>query len=103
MTVESNGNATAAIRILSLKLKDALIDFLLNAISSGESRLDYYGSILCNMCSKVGMVPVARVDYAREINPEMDRTADRHIPEKAIKCDLDNYFMIRHRDHYQQI
>ncbi len=75
--------------------KNAGLDILFHAIAVGGDRLDCYGIFLVNTYAKGGMVPVARVAYARGINPEMDAHIDsmRRAGNLNFATDPDIYFM----------
>lgn len=75
--------------------KKAGLDILFHAIALGGDRLDCYGRFLVNTYARGGMVPVARVAYARGINPEMDAFIDfkRRQGNPDFATDPDIYFM----------
>ena len=87
VAVFKNGNADSR--------KNAGLDILFHAIALGGDRLDCYGRFLVNTYAKGGMVPVARVAYARGINPEMDAYIDykREQGNPNFATDPDIYFM----------
>ena len=94
--VQPSGNIVAVFKNSNAdSRKNAGLDILFHAIALGGDRLDCYGIFLVNTYAKGGMVPVARVAYARGINPEMDAHIDsmRRAGNLNFATDPDIYFM----------
>lgn len=94
--VQPSGNIVAVFKNSKAdSRKNAGLDILFHAIAVGGDRLDCYGRFLVNTYAKGGMVPVARVAYARGINPEMDAHIDsmRRAGNLNFATDPDIYFM----------
>lgn len=94
--VQPSGNIVAVFKNSNAdSRKNAGPDILFHAIALGGDRLDCYGIFLVNTYAKGGMVPVARVAYARGINPEMDAHIDsmRRAGNLNFATDPDIYFM----------
>lgn len=94
--VQPSGNIVAVFKNSKAdSRKNAGLDILFHAIAVGGDRLDRYGIFLVNTYAKGGMVPVARVAYARGINPEMDAHIDsmRRAGNLNFATDPDIYFM----------
>lgn len=94
--VQPSGNIVAVFKNSKAdSRKNAGLDILFHAIAVGGDRLDCYGIFLVNTYAKGGMVPVARVAYARGINPEMDAHIDsmRRAGNLNFATDPDIYFM----------
>lgn len=94
--VQPSGNIVAVFKNkIRDKRENAGLDILFHAISLGGDRLDCYGIFLVNTYAQGGMVPVARVAYARGINPEMDAYIDykREQGNPNFATDPDIYFM----------
>ena len=94
--VQPSGNIVAVFKNSKAdSRKNAGLDILFHAIAVGGDRLDCYGIFLVNTYAKGGMVPVARVAYARGINPEMDAHIDsmRRAGNRNFATDPDIYFM----------
>ena len=94
--VQPSGNIVAVFKNkIRDKRENAGLDILFHAISIGGDRLDCYGIFLVNTYAQGGMVPVARVAYARGINPEMDAYIDykREQGNPNFATDPDIYFM----------
>lgn len=94
--VQPSGNIVAVFKNSNAdSRKNAGLDILFHAIALGGDRLDCYGRFLVNTYAKGGMVPVARVAYARGINPEMDAHIDsmRRAGNLYFATDPDIYFM----------
>ena len=94
--VQPSGNIVSVFKNkIRDKRKNAGLDILFHAISLGGDRLDCYGRFLANTYARGGMVPVARVAYARGINPDMDAYVDfeRKQGNPYFVTDPDIYFM----------
>ena len=94
--VQPSGNIVAVFKNkIRDKRENAGLDILFHAISLGGDRLDCYGIFLVNTYAQGGMVPVARVAYARGINPDMDAYIDykRKQGNPYFVTDPDIYFM----------
>lgn len=94
--VQPSGNIVAVFKNSKAdSRKNAGLDILFHAIAVGGDRLDCYGIFLVNTYAQGGMVPVARVAYARGINPEMDAHIDsmRRAGNLNFATDPDIYFM----------
>lgn len=94
--VQPSGNIVAVFKNGKAdKRKKAGLDILFHAIALGGDRLDCYGIYLVNTYARGGMEPVARVAYARGINPEMDAFIDfkRRQGNPDFATDPDIYFM----------
>ena len=94
--VQPSGNIVAVFKNSNAdSRKNAGLDILFHAIALGGDRLDCYGRFLVNTYAQGGMVPVARVAYARGINPEMDAFIDfkRRQGNPDFATDPDIYFM----------
>lgn len=94
--VQPSGNIVAVFKNkIRDKRENAGLDILFYAISLGGDRLDCYGIFLVNTYAQGGMVPVARVAYARGINPDMDAYIDykRKQGNPYFVTDPDIYFM----------
>ncbi len=94
--VQPSGNIVAVFKNSNAdSRKNAGLDILFHAIALGGDRLDCYGRFLVNTYAQGGMVPVARVAYARGINPEMDAYIDykREQGNPYFVTDPDIYFM----------
>lgn len=94
--VQPSGNIVAVFKNSKAdSRKNAGLGILFHAIAVGGDRLDCYGIFLVNTYAKGGMVPVARVAYARGINPEMDAHIDsmRRAGNLNFATDPDIYFM----------
>ena len=94
--VQPSGNIVAVFKNSKAdSRKNAGLDILFHAIAVGGDRLDCYGRFLVNTYARGGMVPVARVAYARGINPEMDAFIDfkRRQGNPDFATDPDIYFM----------
>lgn len=76
------------------KGKNAGVAVTIEAIAHGGKKLDCYGNFLVNQYAKAGMVPVARVEYAYGINPEMDEYVRKQIQTGRIPKEPDVYFMM---------
>ena len=96
VAVAPNGNITGLFKNRKINSnKNAGIDLMFAAIASGGDRCDCYGPFLANTYANAGMVPVARVQYARGFNPEMDAYIDemRAKGKAGFETDPDIYFM----------
>lgn len=94
--VQPSGNIVAVFKNkIRDKRENAGLDILFHAIAVGGDRLDCYGIFLVNTYAQGGMVPVARVAYARGINPDMDAYIDykRKQGNPYFVTDPDIYFM----------
>jgi hypothetical protein len=71
--VEPDGEVVAVFKNRKRnKMSRAGVDVMLHAVALGGNKCDCYGSFLVDTYARAGMVPVARVEYARGFNPEMD-------------------------------
>ncbi len=88
VAVEKDGNITGVFKNSGNKTPNAVRDLLITAIEQGGNKLDCYGQGLVDKYTKLGFIPVARMDF----NPEYV------TDEKLLKLKPDVYFFVHNGD-----
>ena len=89
--VEGDGNLTAVFKNSNSDAPAMGSKIALASIKNGAVKGDCFGKTLVDIYSRGGYEPVARMEYGRGFNPDMDAQVDRQLAEGKITKEPDVY------------